>query len=59
MSIKLYMDVQLRQAITDGLRLRRPYAGSEDKVGIGHMLLIGVVERISGEEWHRSERGQR
>jgi hypothetical protein len=59
MSIKLYMDVHLRQAITDGLRLRRPYAGSEDKVGMGHMPLIGVAERIAGEEWHRSERRQR
>ena len=46
MSIKLYMDVHLRQAITDGLRLRRPYAGSDDKVGIGHMLLIGVVAQL-------------
>jgi hypothetical protein len=37
----------------------RTHASAEDKVGMGYMPLIGVVEQIPDEEWHRSERRQR
>ena len=45
MSIKLYMDVHVKRAVTDGLRLRQVYVLTAQEDGAAELSDAGLLER--------------